>query len=179
MGKEMISMTQFSSGSVRFSLDPDYADHLLLGTEGEAFNATTAYERKKKFRERAYRANKKLCVPSLDEPMERIKYIETLKVGDTMWVGHSMDDAIATQVEIVAVEVPGTNDIDYNAVKAWSELMQTNLALATMPIKRVKMKCIAHTTNSSSVNREWVMYFYNIFQFISTKPLSPMTEDAI
>ncbi len=84
-----VCVTEFDPDQTRFTLDPEYADHMLLAGEDDEFDAKTRYAEAKKKREQIHRKNKKLAIQLPDEAAA-IAWMQTLKVGDQLWWGHSI-----------------------------------------------------------------------------------------
>lgn len=99
-----ICVTEFDPDLTRFSLDPEYADHMLLSNENEEFDAKSRYNEIKKKREQNNRKNKKFRLHFANET-EAGQYIAKLKIGDTFWWGYSLnnihkDPYYVTQLEV-------------------------------------------------------------------------------
>ncbi len=84
-----VCVTQFDPDDTRFTLDPAYADHILLASEDEEFDTKSRYAEVKKKREQVNRKNKKIAVPMADEAAV-LAWMNTLKVGDQLWYGYSI-----------------------------------------------------------------------------------------
>ena len=84
-----LCVTEFDPDQTRFSLDPEYADHMLLSAEDEEFDTKTRYADAKKKREKIHRQNKKIAVPLPDEAAA-LAWMQTLKVGDQLWYGYGI-----------------------------------------------------------------------------------------
>lgn len=98
---------EFDPSNVRFVPDPDFADHILLGEEGEEFDAHSRYLELKKTRERINRKNKKLAI-HLENDQAAIDWMKQAKVGDTFWYGSSISHIGKDMCYVTAVNV----DID-------------------------------------------------------------------
>jgi len=96
----LICVANFDPENTRFELDPDFLDHTLLG-EGE-FTYNNEYVTKKKFREEAMAANKKIMVRTSSIKILKEWYLG-LKVGDTFWYGQTFDDFAAVKWEVVKI----------------------------------------------------------------------------
>ena len=81
---DIICTANFDPDTVKFTLDPDFVDHMLIG--GEEFEYNSEYLNKKAFREEAIKKNTKLLVKT------RNKWISSLKEGDVFWAGWSFDN---------------------------------------------------------------------------------------
>lgn len=104
-GKQLpyvIALTEFDEGS-RFQLDPDYADHILMGEE--RFNVSARHKEERKTRDKITRMNKKIAfrhadLVTLDEQIKK------LKPGDKVWWAYNIPDAADPRSarEVVKVE---------------------------------------------------------------------------
>jgi hypothetical protein len=86
-----VCVTEFDPDQTRFVLDPEYADHMLLSSEDEAFDTKSRYDTLKKKREQIHRKNKKLRVQIADDA-QAAAWMRTLKVGDQLWWGYSISN---------------------------------------------------------------------------------------
>lgn len=86
-----ICVTELDPDYTRFKLDPEYADHMLLAGEDAEFDASSRYDELKARREATHRRNKKLKIPMPDVEAA-IAWMKTLKVGDQVWWGHSINN---------------------------------------------------------------------------------------
>lgn len=84
-----ICVTEFDPDQTRFSLDPEYADHMLLANEDEEFDAKSRYNELKKKREALHRKNKKVSLRFENEAAAR-EWVLTLKPGDQFWYGYGI-----------------------------------------------------------------------------------------
>lgn len=91
-------VANYDPETVRLSLDPDYADHLLIG-ENE-FNYNDDYLRKKEFRQEAIKRNRSLVVNTRNEET-RMAWYHSLKDGDTIWASWKLDDLHAEKYKVV------------------------------------------------------------------------------
>lgn len=96
----LICVANFDPENTRFELDPDYIDHTLVG-EGN-FEYNVEYQQKKKFRQEAMEANKKLLVKTSSKKT-LVAWFLGLKVGDEFWFGQTFDDLVATKYKITAI----------------------------------------------------------------------------
>lgn len=82
-------VTEFDPDLTRFSLDPEYADHMLLSEENAEFDAKSRYDEIKKKREQINRQNKKLRLDIQTED-QAIEWLKNVNIGDTVWFGYSI-----------------------------------------------------------------------------------------
>jgi hypothetical protein len=82
-------VTQFDPDQTRFVLDPEYADHMLLASENDDFDAKSRYDDIKKKKEKVNRQNKKMRTTFVDEAAVK-NWMKTLKRGDQFWFSHSL-----------------------------------------------------------------------------------------
>lgn len=99
------ALTEFNLDCARFSLDPQYADHLMIG-DGE-FDPTETQNEMKKFRASAILKNRKLKMPT-NNAYELIEWIKTLKVGDTLYNGSNIPSMVANQYKIAKINLKTT-----------------------------------------------------------------------
>lgn len=174
-GKGMTPMTDFDINYNRFELDPDIADHILLADEGEVFDAAAAYKQKKKFREKAFKLNRKQMV-AMDADIDRIKFLETLKVGDQFWSGRTMDGMVTTKVEVVKISTQLTS---YNSrwdKEAWDSMIKENPDLTGVTLKQFTCKIIAHEAPDRIGKLEDDTY-RSFDRYITFKPPYKLSED--
>lgn len=116
-------ITEFDPDQTRFSLDPEYADHMLLSAEDEEFDTKTRYADAKKKREQIHRKNKKIAVSLLDEAAA-VAWMNTLKVGDQIWYGYSIGNIYKDPYSVTEINLqpppasptpaPPSNPFGYN-----------------------------------------------------------------
>ena len=82
-------VTEFDPDTTQFVVDPEYADHLMLASEEDDFDTKSRYDEAKRRREQTNRKNKKLAIPMADEAAA-LTWMQSLKVGDQFWFGHSI-----------------------------------------------------------------------------------------
>lgn len=82
-------VTEFDPDRTRFTLDPEYADHMILSDENTEFDAKSRYDEVKKKREQIHRKNKKLRI-QLDTASQVVAWLQTLKPGDKFWWGYTI-----------------------------------------------------------------------------------------
>jgi hypothetical protein len=79
----------FDPDYVRFMLDPDFVDHMLIGEDDFEYNK--AYLDKKAYRDEAIKNNKKILVQTR-ATKKRAEWMASLQVGDEFWMGDYFDD---------------------------------------------------------------------------------------
>lgn len=100
MSEVPLCVTEFASGDQRLMLDPEYADHIMIG-EGE-FDPLELQREKKNFRTRMMNRNRKLLV-SIETPAEIMAWVKSLKVGDTFHYGYGIADMVESKYEVIAI----------------------------------------------------------------------------
>lgn len=80
---------EFDPETTRFIPDPEFADHVLFGDEGEEFDSQSRYANLKKRREQINRKNKKMAI-KFESAQQAIDWIKTLKVGDSFYYADSI-----------------------------------------------------------------------------------------
>lgn len=103
-----ICVTEFDPDVTRFTLDPEYADHMLLSNENDEFDAKSRYNEVKKKREQVHRKNKKLCV-QIDDEFQAVVWIKTLKIGDQIWWGHNIANIYKDPYFVNSVDINANN----------------------------------------------------------------------
>jgi hypothetical protein len=86
---ELVCAANFNPDYVRFVLDPDFVDHMLIGDEDFEYNKS--YLNKRAYREEAIKNNKKILVHTRSTK-KRTEWINSLKVGDEFWMGDTFDE---------------------------------------------------------------------------------------
>jgi hypothetical protein len=98
----LVCMANFEIETTRFTLDPEYVDHILLdGDEGFAYNKD--YLHKREFRDEAIKRNKLLLVKT-GSAKKTIAWFDTLKVGDTFWYGDTFDELVKNKHVVTVVK---------------------------------------------------------------------------
>lgn len=95
----LVCTANFDPDRVRFQLDPDFVDHMLIGEDDE-FEYNKEYTNKKAFREEALKKNAKILVHTRSMN-KRIKWISNLKVGDIFWMGDTFDEMAVQKFRVV------------------------------------------------------------------------------
>lgn len=86
---EIVMTANFDPDYVRFQLDPDFVDHMLIGDDDFEYNKL--YVSKKAFREEAIKSNKKILTKT-KATAKRLEWLASLKTGDEFWMGDTFDD---------------------------------------------------------------------------------------
>lgn len=123
----LICMADVPAATTKFELDPEYADHLLIGDE--EFQPGAVYKEQKKLRQEAIKANKKLMVNFKKDPKKFAEWFNNLKAGDSFWLAYDYDNLHACQYEITSVSKSHNkehvdhsgNRIDLNMIKEWGD----------------------------------------------------------
>lgn len=117
----LICVASFDPENTRFELDPDFVDHTLIG-DGN-FNYNNEYLAKKKFRQEAKEANKKLLIKTTSKELLADWFLK-LKVGDVFWYGHTFDTLATNKYKVSAILKglrPNKGGYWYGAVKEKSK----------------------------------------------------------
>lgn len=96
----LICVANFDPENTKLELDPDFLDHTLIG-EGE-FQPNVEYLAKKKFRQEAMDANKKLLIKTSSEK-QLIQWYTSLKVGDEFWFGQTFDEFAENKYQVTKI----------------------------------------------------------------------------
>ncbi len=96
----LICVANFDPDFTMFELDPDYADHLIIGQDTFTYNEE--YAAKKKFREEAIKKNRAMLVKTRSSK-SRMAWFESLKQGDKFWYGDTFEDLANNCFEVVNV----------------------------------------------------------------------------
>jgi len=112
----LICVANFDPDNTRFELDPDFVDHTLIG-EGE-FSYNQEYANKKKFRQDAMDANRKIMEKTSSKRGLRAWYL-SLKPGDVFWFGNSFDELCTNKYVVKRIikaskPKPNTSNSYYN-----------------------------------------------------------------
>ena len=94
----LVCTANFDPDFVRFQLDPDFVDHVLIGDEDFQYNRE--YINKKSFREEAVKKNMKLMIRT-HSTAKRLHWLANLKPGDVFWAGKTLDDMIQHKYTVV------------------------------------------------------------------------------
>jgi len=86
---ELVCVANFDPDYVRFQLDPDYVDHMLIGDDDFEYNQS--YLNKKAYRDEAIKNNKKILIQT-KATTKRIAWITSLRAGDEFWLGSDFDE---------------------------------------------------------------------------------------
>lgn len=96
----LICVANFDPENTRFELDPDFIDHSILG-EGE-FHYNNEYATKKKFRQDAMEANRKLLVRTSSKKA-LVAWFVGLQPGDVFWHGPTFDELATTKYKVLKI----------------------------------------------------------------------------
>ncbi len=169
-GIEVFPMTEYDADYVKFELDPEYAEHIILSDEGEAYDAAADHKRRKRFREKAYKANKKLLVPFITTE-DRLIFLASLNIGEQFHMGSSMDLMVENKYEVVGIStIAPTDPWD---LRRWTSTIQHEPIHAKYGWRRVSLKRISDSA-PYEVNSE---NFYHAFVTRSTPSL--LIEDCL
>ncbi len=93
----LICLANFDPDITRFELDPDYVDHKLIG-EGD-FNWNDQYVARKKHRDEAIAANRKILVKT-SSTKGIVEWFANLQPGDEFWWGKTFDDLVTHKYKV-------------------------------------------------------------------------------
>lgn len=99
--KQPEAITKFDPRVNKFILDPDYADHLILG-EGE-FDYSAKSKRQIEFRKEALEKNEKLCL-KFKKPSDAKTWWQSLKIGDIIYVGTDLESLGDDVLEVIKIK---------------------------------------------------------------------------
>lgn len=94
----LICVANFDPDNTRFELDPDFIDHTLVG-EGD-FQYNNEYAEKRKFRNEAMEANRKIMVRTSSKK-QLIDWFLGLKPGDIFWYGPTFDELVECKYKVI------------------------------------------------------------------------------
>jgi len=97
-----VCVVNFDPHETRFSLDPSYANHLLLASEDDELDLKSEYTDIKKKREAMHRKNMKLA-EKITNFAEGLEFLKKMKVGDTFWWGWGIRSIRETPVTITNI----------------------------------------------------------------------------
>lgn len=175
----IVPMTNFDAERDKFELDPDYADHIMLADEGDVYKPNLAQQAKKKFREQAYKANKKLLVP-INTCKAKYDFLKSLSVGDTFWLGYNMDGMSETKVEVVDVNEKDAKDITdrWKKQRYFDVWLKNEPELIGLKFITVKFKPLITSNNSYySINSTYDLEIDFSERFISKVQPQKMKEN--
>jgi hypothetical protein len=95
---ELICTANFDPNYVRFVLDPDFVDHMLIGDSEFEYNKE--YVDKKAFRDEAVKKNTKILVGTRSLK-KRIAWLANLKYGDMFWMGETFDELVQNKFKVI------------------------------------------------------------------------------
>ena len=97
----LIFTANFDPETVRFMLDPDYVDHLLVG-EGE-FQYNKEYLDKKTYKADAIEKNKAILLRTGNYKV-RSRWMKSLKPGDVFWAGRGIEDMVRSKYTVLKLD---------------------------------------------------------------------------
>jgi hypothetical protein len=139
----LICVANFDPDNTRFELDPDFVDHTLLG-EGE-FTHNQEYLSKKKFREEAIAANRKILEKTSSKKGLR-KLFLGFKPGDILWYGDTFDQLSTRKYivkEIIKAQKPAYLK-DYTDLEFKDKKYNSNNFLEEAEWQLVKIEVLEH-----------------------------------
>jgi hypothetical protein len=95
----LVCTANFDPDSVRFMIDPDFVDHLLIGEDND-YEYNKEYSNKKAFREDAIKKNTKILVHTRSLK-KRIDWLSSLKKGDIFWAGDTLDRMVKQKFRVI------------------------------------------------------------------------------
>jgi hypothetical protein len=99
----MVCTANIDFDHTRFTLDPDYADHLLLAGKDDKFAYNERFKHDKAAREEVYKHNKALIDKT--DTIEQVNALfDRVKAGDSIWIGRSMYQAADNKFTVVEVK---------------------------------------------------------------------------
>lgn len=125
-------VVDFDPRLVKFQLDPNYANNLLLG-ESDGFDLKLDYKEAKKRREAIHYKNEKLAEKT--SSIAEIKtLLEKLKPGDSFWIGKSVRRLTSTPNAVVRtfISIHDLSQSGINYRTSWGTTLQTLVAAALL-----------------------------------------------
>lgn len=119
---ELVMTANFDPDYVRFQLDPDFVDHMLIGEDDFEYN--TSYINKKAYRDEAIKNNKKILVQT-KATKKRAEWISNLKVGDEFWLGSDFDELAYNKYKVM--EAISDTNARHIRVEAVSNVIAANI----------------------------------------------------
>jgi hypothetical protein len=165
-----ICMTEFHLDSVKFQIDPDYADHLILGSEGK-FNPNDLFKEQKNFRAKAINKNRKLQVPK--DQASITAWIDQLKVGDEFHSGYTVPEMTTNRYRVTSIQTKKIGALDQ-----WRKdsLMRDFTLKSTDTIKDLKAEVVRHSYYDKGSKVE--MQFEDFMgKCVTQQELFPLTND--
>lgn len=95
---ELVMTANFDPDYVRFQLDPDFVDHMLIGDDDFEYNQS--YLNKKAYRDEAIKKNKKLLIQTR-ATKKRTEWITSLKPDDEFWMGSDFDELAHNKYKVI------------------------------------------------------------------------------
>lgn len=127
----MMCTANLDPDNVRFEVDPDYADTMLLGGDTDVLQPNDAYLQAKKYREDAMNTNRKMLVNT--RTTQRVKeWFKTLKVGDEFWCGGTFDQLTERKYQVTNIVL--RPDVDpNNAYSGDDSYIETKIIIPSGP----------------------------------------------
>lgn len=149
MSEVPVCVTEFMGVGQRLILDPDYADHIMIG-EGD-FDPLEIQRERRNFRNRMMNKNRKLLV-TMETPEQIMAWVKSLKVGDTFYYGYRIADMVDKKYEVVDIN-PDFQVKDHSPSYNQDRIMKAfgltrNDKWPMITIKRIKHP---HQTNTEKV----------------------------
>lgn len=167
-----VPLTEFNLDRDKFILDPEYADHIMIG-DGD-FNPIETQNEVKKFRNRAIARNRKLVMP-LKELKDVLDMFKTMKVGDTFNRGYTVPDMCESKYEVIAInlntkvaDVKNQWEID-NVIRKFNLTKKDSWPL--LSVKTVEHSYSHYTGNVNEVDANWFMEYC-----FTNKDIFPLTD---
>lgn len=114
--KTLLCVTELDPARSRLVLDPEYADHLIIG-DGE-FDYSADYLNKKKYRAEAIKKNNQLALDTKNFK-KLYEWFSNLKVGDEYWYGWSYDRM--THYRVISITDEPVNMLTYYIKETFGE----------------------------------------------------------
>lgn len=164
-------MTMFDYARTKFLLDPEYVDHILL-SEDEEYDPIAAAKKNKQFRVQAINKNRKLALPRDSESV--LKWLETLKPGQTFYYGYSVADMTTTKYKVIK-----TTNVKLSSMDTWNaERLMKKLGLRrTDSVKKIYVETVINSFGDSG---DKVEFYADEFleRFITEKEVFPLKENT-
>src|ERR1017187_1644955 len=108
----------------------------------------------------------------MDTVLERVQFLETLKVGDQFWCGHHMDQMVKEKVEVTEINDKLTvNELRYER-DYWKEFPE----LATISLKQYTFKFVA-SDSKDRVNTTFKKTQRSMDRYVTLKAPYPLSDE--
>jgi hypothetical protein len=104
-----ICAVEFDPATTRFRLDPEYADHIMLGDANAEFDVISNHKALKKKREKMNHENDKLAADT-SNVVAIAAWMMTLKPGDNLWRSYTRQVEKEPHV-VLSVKIGGSNGL--------------------------------------------------------------------